>query len=277
MQFHIHSFSDEAGSELSAQIAAMKRCGHEGMEIRGIGRKNVSELTLSEAREVKQALEAEGLAVWSIGSPIGKINIEDDFGAHLEVFRHCLELGAMFGAKAFRLFSFYFEADQNPDEYEGKVIDRMGQFLDIARPYGIVLCHENEKKIFGDIASRCKKLHEALPELRAVFDPANFIQCGQETLPAWEELKEYTQYLHIKDARPDGIVVPAGAGMGHVAEIVADYVARGGRDFTLEPHLAQLSTGMQIEKELLGEFVYPSADAAFDAADTALKQILAKY
>lgn len=277
MQFHIHSFSDEAGKALSDQIAAMLRLGHEGMEIRGIGDQNISVIPMEEAREIKKQLDDAGLAVWSIGSPIGKINIDDDFGAHLEVYRHCLELGAMFGAKAFRLFSFYLEAHQKPDEYEGKVIDRMGQFLDIAKPYGIVLCHENEKTIFGDIAPRCKRLHEALPELRAVFDPANFIQCGQETLPAWELMKEYVEYLHIKDAMPNGKVVPAGAGFGHVPEIVADYVARGGRDFTLEPHLAQLSTGMRIEKELLGDYVYPSANAAFDAADAALKAILAKY
>ncbi len=273
MQFHIHSFADEAGAGLSAQIAAMKRNGHEGLEIRNLGGRNVTELSEKEAAEVAKALADEGLRVWSVGSPIGKIGIHDDFPAHLELFRHTLELAAIFGAEAFRLFSFYIPKGEDPALYREEVIERLGRLCDLGRPYGIALCHENEKGIYGDLAPRCLELHRALPGLSAVFDPANFIQCGQETLSAWELLAPYVKYLHIKDALENGVVVPAGAGLGHVAEIVRAYAAQGGRDLTLEPHLNQLTgTGMQIEKELLG-LSYPDADAAFDAACAALAGI----
>ena len=35
---------------------------------------------------------------------------------------------------------------------------------------------------------------------RAVFDFANFVQVGQQTLPAYELLKPFIQYVHMKDA-----------------------------------------------------------------------------
>ena len=53
-------------------------------------------------------------------------------------------------------------------------------------------------------------------------------------------MKPYTVHIHIKDAlRDSGTVVPAGQGVGHIAEILKDAYASGYRGFlTLEPHLA---------------------------------------
>ena len=51
---------------------------------------------------------------------------------------------------------------------------------------------------------RCLEIHKALPEMKAIFDPANYIQCGVNTLAAWEMIKPYVKYMHIKDALADG-------------------------------------------------------------------------
>ena len=87
--------------------------------------------------------------------------------------------------------------------------------ISAAKGSGVDLCHENEKGIYGDVAERCYKLHTALPEFKGVFDPANFVQCGEDTLVAWELLKPFMKYAHIKDAKADGKVVPPGDGIGH--------------------------------------------------------------
>ena len=92
----------------------------------------------------------------------------------------------------------------------------MGRFVDVAKSYDIKICHENEKGIYGDNATRCLDIHKAIPELGGIFDPANFVQCKQDTLEAWEMLKSYVKYLHIKDANELGKVVPAGEGIGNV-------------------------------------------------------------
>ena len=278
-KMRLFAFADEADKLVDGQIAAMKRNGLQGLEVRGVDGVNVSKITLDKAREVRQKLDDNGLVTWSIGSPIGKIKLEDDFDAHLDTLRHCLEVADILGAKNLRLFSFYMPKDEDPTPYKNEVIDRMGAFLDVARGSGVLLCHENEKGIYGDIATRCLELHQALPELGGIFDPANFVQCGQDTLAGWELLKEHIHYLHIKDALADGSVVPAGKGVGNVPYIVKEFIARGGNAATMEPHLKVFDGLKALEESgntsvVGGIYRYPDANTAFDAACDAMKAIL---
>lgn len=275
----IYAFADEASSEIGGQITAMQRNGLNGLEIRNADGTNVSDLSESKAREIRERMDNAGLEVWSIGSPIGKIDIEkDDFAAHLDKFRHTLDVADILGAKNIRMFSFYIPAGRAPEEFRGKVFDQMGALIDAAKGRGIDLCHENEKGIYGDMASRCLELHQAFPEMKAVFDPANFIQCGQDTWAGWEMLKPYVKYLHIKDATADGNVVPAGKGIGQVPLIVEEYLAIGGRTLTLEPHLKVFDGLAALEREndksAVGAYCYQTNDEAFDAACAALREIL---
>ena len=244
----IYAFADEASPMIDQQIEAMKRNRLDGLEIRNVDGANVSEISLAKAKEVREKMDAQGLRVWSIGSPLGKISVADDFAGHLDVFRHTMELAAVLGSQNIRLFSFYIPEDRTPEDCKAEVIDRMGRFLDVAKEYGMTLCHENEKGIFGDIAQRCLILHQIFPELRGVFDPANFVQCGENTKKAWELLKDYIYYMHIKDALADGTVVPAGYGTGAVKEIAAAYLEKGGEAFTIEPHLTEFYGFGALEK-----------------------------
>jgi sugar phosphate isomerase/epimerase len=110
-----------------------------------------------------------------------------------------------------------------------------------------------------------------------VFDPANFVQAEQDTLEAWEMLSPYVEYMHIKDAKEGGEVVPAGHGIGYVEELLRKFLVFGGGVLTLEPHLAVFEGLNQLEgeaKSKIGSNVYPSKRAAFDAASDALKTIL---
>ena len=276
----IYAFADEASPELDGQIAALLRNNMLGPELRGVNGRNITELTAAEAREVRRRLDDAGLTVWSLGSPIGKITLDDDFEAHLELLRHTLELGNILGAEAIRLFSFYPGEGQKIEDCFGQVSDRMGRMLDVIAGSGLLACHENEKGIFGYNADGCLRLHRAFPALRAVFDPANFIQSGQATLPAWEQLHGYVAYFHVKDAFSDGSVVPAGYGEGHVKELLRAYRTEGGYRLTVEPHLTVFSGLKALERageeSAIGQkYSYPSADAAFDAAAAALQDILA--
>ena len=280
-KFNVFAFADEASPKLNEQIAAMKRNGLQGIEIRNTDGVNVSDLSISAAKEIKAELDAAGLVVNALGSPLGKIDIEkDDFAAHLEKFKRSLDIANALGAKRIRLFSFYIPEGKNPEIYKNEVIDRLGAFTLAAKGSGVALCHENEKGIYGDIAPRCLELFKALPELKCVFDPANFIQSGQETLSAWETLKPYVEYMHIKDALSDGNVVPAGKGEGKLDIIVSEFAKMGGTDFTVEPHLTVFSGLAALEREgersNVGSFVYASPDEAFDVACNSFKQILAE-
>lgn len=270
MEFKLAAFADEADSRLDGQISAMTENGVEYLEIRGVDGENISDISEDKAREVRAKLDAAGIAVWSVGSPFGKIGISEDFKPHLEKFRRGLELANILGAEHMRIFSFYVPRG-NAGEYSDEVMSRLEAFLSAAKGSGVTLCHENEKGIYGDNAKRCVEIHANFPEIRAVFDPANFIQCGQDTKAAWEQLSPYVEYLHIKDALADGTVVPAGKGLGNIPYILGKYC---GEVLTVEPHLTvfegldKLEHGVDERK-----YCYPDSRTAFGAAVKALKEI----
>ncbi len=134
-----------------------------------------------------------------------------------------------------RMFSFYPPHEKN-EEFE-----RLGKFADYAKANDICLLHENEKDIYGEKAKECKEIMDTFggKHFRAIFDFANFVQAGQDTLEAYELLKDHIEYIHVKDAiKGSGKVVPAGFGDGNVKEILTKLFADGFKGFlSIEPHL----------------------------------------
>lgn len=272
MKFRLAAFADEADSRLDGQISAMTENGVDYLEIRGVDGENISDITSDKARDIRARLDAAGISVWSLGSPFGKIDITENFEPHIEKFKRGLELADILGTGHIRIFSFYVPHD-NTELYSDEVMRRLEKMLTAAKGSGITLCHENEKGIYGDNAERCAKIHKTFPELRAVFDPANFVQCGQETKSAWELLSPYVEYLHIKDALADGSVVPAGKGIGNIPYILQKY---RGEVLTVEPHLSVFNGLDKLER---GEYAkrkycYTDPRTAFGAAVNALKDIM---
>lgn len=267
MKYRLAAFADEAAPDLAGQISALRENGIELLEIRGVDGENIDRISDRKAREIRERLDDAGIAVWSLGSPFGKIGIGEDFAPHLDGFRHSLELADILGAKHIRLFSFYGTTDIAP------VLERLNSFIEAANGSDIVLCHENEKGIYGDTAAKCLEIHKALPKLRAVFDPANFIQCGQDTRQAWELLSPYVEYMHIKDALPDGTVVPAGKGAGELPFLLSQY---RGEVLTVEPHLSVFAgfDKLETEQKTKMRYTYPDSRTAFTAAVNALKEIM---
>lgn len=272
MGFQLAAFADEADGKISGQIKAMKENGIGYLEIRGVDGQNISNISVDKAKEVRKELDDAGLAVWSLGSPYGKIGINEDFAPHLELFKKGLELADVLGTRRIRMFSFYVPQGE-AKRYTDEVMKRLDQFVTVAKDSGIILCHENEKGIYGDMADRCAEIHRNFPQLKAVFDPANFIQCGQDTVKAWEMLSPYVEYMHIKDALADKRVVPAGKGIGNLSYLLQNYK---GSVLTLEPHLSVFDGFAQLEAEekTKMEYCYPSQRAAFDAAVNALKELI---
>ncbi len=237
--FVISAFADEISSDLQKEIEVLKNNGISHIELRSIDGKNISEFTLAELAEVKRLFIQEGIKVSSIGSPIGKISINDPFEEHLELFRHVVEIAEFFNSPYIRLFSFYVGKD--PDPFFEKVVARWKLFLEVLAGKKIILLHENEKEIYGDSADRCLKLLEALddPKARAAFDPANFVQCEEQVYPAaYKKLRKFIEYVHIKDALDNGEVRPAGLGVGKIETVLQELSDSGYTGFlSIEPHL----------------------------------------
>ena len=252
-QIILSGFSDEIAPEFDKQLETIKEFGISHIELRAADGINVSDLTGEKVKEVKAKLAAAGIGVSSIGSPIGKIGIAEEFAPHLDKLKRTLEIQKELDAPYVRMFSFYLPKDRDPGEFREEVLDRMGKMVEEAEKWDSVLLHENEKGIYGDNASRCKDLMDAFygPHFRAVFDFANFVEVGQQTLPAYENLKPYIEYVHVKDAlMKEKKVIPGGRGDGHVKEILADLIGGGWKGFlSLEPHLTDFAGLAALEQD----------------------------
>ena len=276
VNYKLCAFADEADKALSGQIRAMQENGIEYLEMRGVNGINVAKLTAAEAKDAAAQLKAGGIKVWSLGSPAGKTPITDPFDFEKEQFKRLLETADIVGAHAIRLFSFY--GTEGKSEYRDEVMARLARFVELAKGSGVTLCHENEKGIYGEDAAHCLEIHQTIPELKGVFDPANFLQCHQETIPAWELLEPYIYYGHIKDANEKGKVVPPGMGRGELPTYLKRFLAKGCEVLTLEPHLAKFVGLDKLEGDGVTQSVtswsFSSKREAFDFAANSLKSIL---
>ena len=276
-KFILSAFADEASSNFTEQLEALKRHEIPLIEVRGVDGKNILDLTDEELDVVVEKLNAYGIKLSSIGSPIGKIDIKDDFAPHFEKFKRAVEIAKKLGTDRIRMFSFFMPKDEDPEQHFDAVVERVTAMVEYGEANGVHCCHENEKGIYGDTLARVQKLHAAVPGLRLVFDPANYIQCKDRPADNFAVLSPMIDYMHIKDAfLADGAVVPAGEGDGSVPEILSA-LAKTENTYmlTLEPHLAVFS-GLQNlqDEELTHKYTYESNEAAFDAAVGALKNIL---
>lgn len=265
------AFADEAGSSLQAQIDALHRNGIGLLEIRTVDSVNIGDMTLERAEEVAAILKENNIQVWSLGSPMGKVSLNEgfDFEEYLTKVEHMCKLTKIFGADKIRMFSFF-------DAYEKKeqVFAYLKRMVEVADRYGVKLCHENEKSIYGDTLERVQELMANVPGLKFVYDPANYVQCGESaevTLPA---LHGKMEYFHIKDVIAETQeLVPAGVGDGNVPKLVE--MIQGDQVLTLEPHLAVFDGYAAIDaEEMKNRFHFENNDEAFDYAVTALKGIL---
>lgn len=275
----ISGFSDEIAEDIDTQFRVLKKLNIRYFEPRGIDGKSIADLSDEEVAGLKQKMKENGITVSSIGSPIGKVRLEDDFEQHFAQFKRVVEIARMLDARYIRMFSFYHRGGENWSRQEREeVLARLGRMVAYAKEQKVVLLHENEKGIYGDTAERCADLMKELgcDNFCAVFDPANFVQCGEDTKKAYQALKEHIAYVHIKDAfLADGRVVPSGSGDGNV-EYVLEKLFEGGYDgfLSIEPHLGSFAglENLELHDKMAG--LPQGGEGTFTLAYRALEEIL---
>ncbi|MBQ3125043.1 MAG: sugar phosphate isomerase/epimerase [Clostridia bacterium] len=276
----ISGFSDEIASDIKTQFEVLNKLGIKYFEPRGVNGKNISELNDDEVIALKAEMDECGIKASSIGSPIGKIKLSDDFSAHFELFKRVVKTAKMLDAKYIRVFSFYHDGDEWTDADRSQVLSQLKKLIEYAKENDVVLLHENEKDIYGDIAPRCLDLMHELycDNFKAVFDPANFVQSNQDTIEAYDMLGEYIEYVHIKDAMAsDWSVVPAGYGDGNIEFVLKSLLTKGYNGFlSLEPHLGSFEGLSSLEMGDIMKDLPESGEGTFTVAYNALSEILEK-
>ncbi len=273
MVIKLCAFADEASNALEEQIKVLKENNISLLELRNVDGQNIADISEEKAREIKTKLDENKIKVFSIGSPIGKIKIADDFTPHLAKLEHILKLCKILDCKKIRIFSFF------TDEYDisrSEVISRLRTMVKLASKDNVDLYHENEKEIYADNIERVIDVLDNVSGLKSIFDPANYLQCGQDIDTAYEKLHARTDYFHIKDAvKLTGELVPSGYGDGKIEKLVSMIVSD--KVLTIEPHLMVFDGYSNIDNtEMKTKFFFSTNRAAFDAACGALKSVLKK-
>ena len=275
----LSAFADEYSESFTEQLEALRSFGIDYVEVRGVDGKNVSALVKDEVREVKKKLDCFGIKASAIGSPIGKVQLDGDLDAHFDMARRVFETACELDTKYIRAFSFYAPEGADIVDCKERVFENLGRLSELAKSHGVVLCHENEAKIYGDIPTRCREIYDGFGgEIKTVFDMGNYVLEGVSPYPAgYELLKDSVAYFHIKDALAAGAIVPPGKGEAGIKEILAAHAAYAKDDFfvSVEPHL-QLFSGLNalVGRSFDNPYKYNDAKEAFCDAVNKLKEIL---
>ncbi len=264
------AFADEYNPSFDKQIEVLKNIGWKYNEVRFVDGENISDISKEKVQDIAKKLKDNGISVSSVGSPLGKINLADDFYAHIEKAKRVFEYANILGTDKIRMFSFYLPNGAKREDCKCEVLDRLEKLLTLADSCGLTLCHENEADIYGESPENCFELLTAFDgRLKCVFDMGNFVLGGYEPYAAYLKLKPYIEYFHIKDARFDGAIVPPGKGEGRIKEILSDFTVDKAVIATLEPHL-QVFNGLNAltEHSFKNPYEYSSSEEAFlDASE----------
>lgn len=278
-KFILSAFADEASPVFDEQLTVLREENISLIELRNADGGNASKMTLAEAEKMKKKLDAAGIRLSALGSPFGKAPLDVPFDEHFQAFRHGLEICKVLDCQRIRMFSFFPPKGEAPALWRDEVLRRLEMMISEAEKAGILLVHENEKEIYGDITERCVDLLDFFgPRMGFAFDPANFIQCHVRPLDAYDALHTRITYMHIKDAIMEtGAVVAAGHGDGEVPTLLKRLNQEREDDviLTIEPHLTVFAGLKELQsEELTHAETYPDNRTAFHCACEALREIL---
>jgi sugar phosphate isomerase/epimerase len=240
----LSAFSDEVIDDFVGQVKYLDSEGIGYIELRFLNKKNLIDLNKDELAEAGKILADYGLGVSAIGSPIGKVRIDEPFAEHLDMFKHTVDLALFFKTRFIRVFSYYAPEGRDIQDYRSRVLDRMSAKVEVIENVDVVMVHENEVDIYGHSAENCVDIVEAVnsDKLRLVYDPGNFVwgrKIVDNVESCWPKMKPYVVHVHIKDWQLGADVgsIP-GQGDGQIRELLQELADDGYKGFlTMEPHL----------------------------------------
>lgn len=253
MTWTLSAFADEAAQDIDGQIRAIQAGSLKLIDLRNVDGHNISALPLDHAKIVKDKLDAASIGVGMFGTPLGKIDIADDFDIDVKKLDHLAKLADIFGCRKVRIFSYFNRKNNSPMyTWAAESLRRLGALKEQAAALKLCLYHENEHDIFGDKVWQNETIARCLRDpgapgstgpgiaFRCIFDFDNYNQVGEDVWAAWQRLQPFADAFHLKDSTKECTHVPIGTGNGKAKEILADALKRGWQGHLAnEPHLSR--------------------------------------
>lgn len=241
----LSGFGDEIHEDPAVQVAVLQSLGARNIEVRSAWGVNIIDMSSDQLDTLATVFVKRRIGVSAIASPVGKVDISVPVEDEIERLRRAILAAHRLDSRYIRLFSFFSSPESTRESIRDDVLVRMHRLADLAEREGVILLHENEKNIYGDIPERVLDIIESVGSeaLRVAWDSANFVQVGVRPFTdGYSLLRPHLEYLQVKDAVAlTSKVVPAGEGDGELFETLAALRDDGYTGFaSLEPHLADV-------------------------------------
>lgn len=228
-------FGDEVSNNLDQQIEFCKKNKVAFLELRSINDKSIIDFDINVIKKIVKKFKSNGIKVSSLGTSIGK-KLYESRDEDEKILIKAIKIAKIFECSRLRIFSYFF------CENRYQIYQWIKNMSYIAQKENVILCIENEKNTnFQTIEDGLNLINLLGKQAYFVFDPANFVQCGENALIAYQKLEEYISYIHLKDVNKKGINVLLGDGIANIKSILKQYLKkdRENKGITLEPHLAK--------------------------------------
>jgi L-ribulose-5-phosphate 3-epimerase len=213
-QIRLAAITDEFSPDLDVALDAMASVGMTGAELRTIGGRNIIDLDDAAVDSVYRRVEARGMTVVSIASPLLKCVLPDgpalDTRFQQDAFasRHtyadqprlterAFQIADRTGARIIRVFSYWRTVD--PARVFDAVLTALGGLADAAAPRGITIGLENEHACNIGTGAETARVLAALdhPALGVIWDPANALVAGEVPYPGGYRSLPPARVVHV--------------------------------------------------------------------------------
>jgi L-ribulose-5-phosphate 3-epimerase len=220
------AITDEFSPDLESALDAMASVGMTGAELRMIGGRNIIDLDNEAIDRARAQVEARGMSVVSIASPLlkcvlpGAPEVDTRFQQDAFAARHgfedqprltirALEIAERTGARIIRVFSYWRTVQ--PERCFDAVVAALSDLARQAQPHGIVIGLENEHACNVATAAETARVLEAVSHqsLGVIWDPANALVAGEQPfqegygrLPAARVIHVHAKDCHVHGHTP---------------------------------------------------------------------------
>lgn len=209
--------TDEISMDLGHALGVMKEYGCTGAEIRSLWGTNIGDLTDEQTDEALKLLDAAGIEVPCLASPLFKCDLpglgSDRVGnthqatartaqEQMDLLKRLHKRANQFGTRFVRAFA-YWRKDPLNAEIEDAIAAGMSDAIKYCEDNDLVMLLENEHACYFGTGVECAAFLARInsPALRGCWDPGNAFFAGEQAFPVgYEAMKPYIEHIHIKDA-----------------------------------------------------------------------------
>ncbi|MGC5052045.1 sugar phosphate isomerase/epimerase family protein [Micromonospora sp. DT48] len=239
---------DEAAPGLARQLDVHRDLGMSGVELRTVDGRGLHDLDADEVADLRRQIEASGLRVPVLDTPIGNwsTTVATDLDTELSILDRTAAVAHALGCRWLRVMS-YPNDGWSDEAWAAESLRRMRVLTDEAGRLGVVLLHENCQGWAGVSAANTLRMldHVDSAHLRLIFDVGNGLAYGYQAEEFLAKVLPWVEHVHVKNGHrnPDGqaeFTLPD-SGELDLAGCIRQLEAAGYQGwYSLEPHVAHI-------------------------------------